>query len=79
MQDVRNRDKDTDRGSLKDGKHPIANSITKDHHNSWLTEKIRECGELVGISANKKKGGWDSLIAFVHNRELENRVACTSV
>lgn len=57
MQDVRNRDKDPDpdRGSLKDGKHLVANSITKDHHNSWLTEKIRECRKLVGISANKKR------------------------
>lgn len=51
-------DKDLDRG----GKQWATDLVPEDTNNSWLTEKIRECGEMVGISIDKHKGGWDNLI-----------------
>lgn len=28
---------------------------------------------MVGVIVNKDKGGWESLVAFVHSRDIENR------
>lgn len=38
-------------------------------------KKIKECGEVVGISVVNSNGGWDKLIAFAHDRERKNRKA----
>lgn len=45
----------------------------------WLTDKMKECGEAVGLSVNNSKKGWGDLIAFAHGREKENRTALALV
>lgn len=43
----------------------------------WLTDKMKECGEAVGISVDTSKAGQGKLIAFAHGREKENRTTLT--
>lgn len=45
----------------------------------WLTDKMKECGEAVGLSVNNSKKGWGDLISFSHGREKENRTALALV
>ena len=40
--------------------------------NPWLSQKVRQCGEVVGITVDNNKGGWESLLAFAHDRDREN-------
>ncbi|KAJ8623607.1 hypothetical protein MRB53_032136 [Persea americana] len=46
---------------------------TKDPAKKWLSQKVRQCGKVVGIIVDKNKGGWESLLAFAHNRDKENK------
>ncbi|KAJ8626906.1 hypothetical protein MRB53_020213 [Persea americana] len=40
---------------------------TEDPAKMWLPQKVQHCGEMVGITVDKNKGGWESLMAFAHN------------
>ncbi|XXG67848.1 hypothetical protein AAC387_Pa06g1098 [Persea americana] len=40
---------------------------TEDPAKMWLPQKVRHCCEMVGITVDKNKGGWESLMAFAHN------------
>lgn len=40
--------------------------LSDDGLNPWLSQKIRQCGEVVGITVDNNKAGWESLLAFAH-------------
>lgn len=41
----------------------------EDQQKSWLSTKIRQCGEVVNIFVNESEWGWDSLVEFAKERE----------
>lgn len=40
---------------------------------SWLSTKIKQCGEIVRVSVCDCEGGWASVIQFTQQRERQNR------
>lgn len=46
--------------------------LSDEFYNPWLSEYIRQCGEVVDISVNNNNGGWNNLLAFAHDRERQN-------
>ncbi|XXG77118.1 hypothetical protein AAC387_Pa08g1342 [Persea americana] len=48
---------------------PVDRSYLSGSPNSWLHQKIRACGEAIGISVDNSKEGWDSLITFAKDRD----------
>lgn len=40
--------------------------LSDDGLNPLLSQKIRQCGEVVGITVDNNKAGWESLLAFAH-------------
>lgn len=40
-----------------------------------MFDKVKECGEVVGLSVDSDNGGWNSLYEFAHKREQENMEA----
>ncbi|XXG77015.1 hypothetical protein AAC387_Pa08g1253 [Persea americana] len=49
--------------------------LSNQSQNTWLSQKIRQCGEVVGISFDNNQSGWQSLFAFAHGRDKSNRDA----
>ncbi|XXG73354.1 hypothetical protein AAC387_Pa07g2286 [Persea americana] len=49
---------------------PVDRSYLPRSPNLWLPQKIRACGEAIGISVDSSKRGWESLIAFAKDRDL---------
>lgn len=41
-------------------------------HDHWISQKIRQCGQVVGISMENCNGGWHSLVAFGKERVQQN-------
>lgn len=60
----------------EEGKHcRVVSSDEKESSNKWQCQKMRQCGEAVGLTVDGCKGGWDSLLAYAYTREDENRAA----
>lgn len=57
----------------EEGKHCPVSSDEEESKNQWLPQKMQQCSEAVGLSMDDCKGGWDSLLAFPHEKEAENR------
>lgn len=66
--------RDKKKGMHKDKRTSIK-LTNEQHHNSWLSEKLKECGKFLGISVDINKGGWNNLYDFAHRKEQENREA----
>lgn len=47
----------------------------EDQQNLWLSSKISQCGEIIGISVNDSERGWHSFVEFAQERECQNRAA----
>lgn len=83
---LRIRNKEFSRGGLKGSNLNPGGLVPIEHENSWLSVKMKECGdvkmkeceEAVGITVDNNKGGRNSLLAFAHRREQENRKAFDS-
>lgn len=43
------------------------------HNSSWLPSKIKQCGEVVGVTLNECEGGWDGVIRFAEEKDRQNR------
>ena len=48
---------------------PLQTSRSSD----WLPEKLRLCGEVVGLSVSNCDKGWESLIEFAEGRQRQNK------
>lgn len=45
----------------------------EESRNSWLSEKIRQCGEIVGATVHNCERGWGSLVQVAQENDSHYR------
>lgn len=53
--------------------HDATGDSLEESCSSWLSEKIRQCGEIVGVTVHNCERGWDSIVQFAQEEDSLHR------